>query len=112
MNSHAEFQCSAVSRLAVGCGCTDGWLQQLVEDVDVDVRVEATRGVERTLRSVVEVVSKSYPLWSTMQQRQEAAAARRRGWRFGSVDEVMQNEVGGVVDAKSSIEDVRQGGGR
>ena len=47
-----------------------------------------------------------------MQQRQEAAAARRRGWRFGSVDEVMQNEVGGVVDAKSSIEDVRQGGGR
>ena len=112
MNSHAGYDHSASNPLAVGCGCSDWRLQPLVEGVDVDVRVEATRGVERTLRSVVEVVSKSYPLWSTMQQRQEAAAARRRDWRFGSVDEVMQNEVGGVVDAKSSIEDVRQGGGR
>ena len=57
-----------------------GRLQQLVEGADVDARVERSRGVEETMSNVVEGVSRSYPSWLMLQQRQEAAAARRRGW--------------------------------
>ena len=79
MNSHAGYDRSVSKPLAVGCGCNDWRLQQLVEGVDVDARVERARGVEETMNNVVEDVSRSYPSWLMMQQRQEAAAARRRG---------------------------------
>ena len=62
----------------MGCGCADRELQRLVEGVDVDAKVEASRGVEETMGNDVEGVSRSYPLLLTMQRRQEAAAARRR----------------------------------
>ena len=65
-NSHAESARSASNHLVVGCGCTVWRLQELVEGVDDGVGVERSRGIEETMRNVVEGVSKSYPLWTMM----------------------------------------------
>ena len=61
------------------CGCVDGRLQRLVEGVDVDVSVGRSRDVEGMLIGVIVGVSSSWPSLLMMQQRLEAATARRRG---------------------------------